>query len=93
VEHRNIYAVISESVRQRRGRRANLKLVEFCIVKHSVLIGIAELEYSTERFYAGRLERLTSKVRPILSREGGIERLQTCFFESYKGAVGWRTAF
>jgi len=77
-----------ESPRQYRGKRANLKLVEFCVVKHSVLVGIAELEYSTKRFYACRLERLTSKVRPILSGVGEVGRLQTCFFESYKGAVG-----
>jgi hypothetical protein len=77
-----------EPPHQRRGKRANLKLVEFCVVEHPVLVGIAELEYSTERFYACRLERLTSKVRPILSGVGEVGRLQTCFFESYKGAVG-----
>ena len=77
----------------RRGRKANLKLVEFCIVEQSVFIGIAKLEYSTERFYACWLERLTSKVRQMLRRARGIERLRTCFFESYRGAVGWRTAF
>jgi len=39
-------------------KRPNLKLVKFCIVKHTIFIGVAQLEYSTERFYARRLERL-----------------------------------
>lgn len=71
-----------------RRRKANLKLVEFCIVEQSIFVGIAKLEYSTERFYARWLERLTSKVRQMLRRARGIERLRTCFFESYRGAVG-----
>jgi hypothetical protein len=44
-----------------REKRPNLKLVKFCIVKQTILIGVAQLEYPTKRFNARRLERLETK--------------------------------
>lgn len=47
-----------ERPRRRREERANLKLVKLFIVKYSVFIGIAKLEYPAERFFACWFERL-----------------------------------
>lgn len=47
-----------------------MKLVEFFIVKHTIFIGIAKLEYSAERFFASWLERLTSDEIQFVARVG-----------------------